>query len=227
MGFTSKTTLFTLALTLASFLFVGNAESNAEHSEGIHVVEHDLRSDLVDLCHKTTNPKLCLDTIKPHFLKSAVTPIKALEVEVDATRDQTVKTMDAIGTSLAESSASNSLKDSLAICKDQYHSILDAIKETKEAIKVQDFSTAKLKFSSVLSYQASCKDAFEGMEKEFAFSNDNDAVFQLGGNCLDIISDMEKAENPTTPQPTIPEPAATTEPLSVPTTFKNVIGTIS
>ncbi|CAK8531167.1 unnamed protein product [Lathyrus sativus] len=216
MAFTSKTILFSFALTLTSFLFVGNVES----SKDLHVVEHDLRSDLVALCHKTTNPKLCLDTIKPHFLKREVTPLQALEVEVDATHEQTVKTIDVIGTSLAKHKGSKSLKDSLAICKDQYSSILDAIKQTKEAIKNQDFSTAKMQFSSVLSYQASCKDAFEGMEKEFSFSNDSDAVFQLGGNCLDIITDMEKTEGP----PKTPQIVPT--PTSFPTKFKNVIGTI-
>ncbi|XP_058749441.1 uncharacterized protein LOC131625688 [Vicia villosa] len=217
MGFTSKTISFTLALTLtlASFLFVGNAEP----SEDIHVVNHNLRSDLTALCQKTTNPKLCLDTIQPHLLKGVITPIKALDAEVDATHDQTVKTMDVIGTSLAKHSVSKSLKDSLAICKEQYQGILDTIKETKQAIANNDLSTAKLKFSSVLSYQGSCKDAFEGMEKEFSFSHDSDAVFQLGGNCLDIIADMEKA---------MPKPEVPTEPApSTATTFSNVIGTIS
>ncbi|CAI8590430.1 unnamed protein product [Vicia faba] len=217
MDFTSKTIFFTLTLTLtlASFLFVGNAD------EDIHVVNHNLQSDLTGLCQRTTNPTLCLETIRPHLLKGSITPIKALDAEVEATHEQTKRTMDFIGTSLAKSSTSKSLKDSLAICREQYQGILDTIKETKEAIANNDFTTAKLKFSAVLSYQGSCKDAFEGMEKEFFFSHDSDNLFQLGGNCLDIIADIEKAEGPKTEVvPTVSTPSTVS-------TFSNVIGTVS
>ena len=210
MDLTSKTILFTI--TLASFLFIGNADS--PHSN-LHVIRHDLRSDLLELCKKTTNPTLCEETIQPHVLKGAIDPLKALQVEVDATLNKTKQAIGAIGELLAKNDISKSLKDSLDICKDQYNSIVDAIKETNEAIAKHDIGTAKFKFSAVLSYQGSCKDAFEGLENEFSFAPDSDSVYQLGGNCLDIIADMEKSE----PNPPVEQ--------SPPSQFSDVIGTIA
>ncbi|KAH1231708.1 hypothetical protein GmHk_09G024539 [Glycine max] len=100
--------------------------------------------------------------------------------------------------------------------EDQYKSMLDAIKETKAAIANKDIITAKFKFSAVLSFQAACKDAFE--DGKIPFFEDSDAVYNLGGNCLDIIADMEKAQGPQKMPPVQ---------QSAPSAFSNVIGTVS
>lgn len=210
MDFKTKTVLFAISLT--SLFFLTNAIPS---NRNIHVVRHSLRSDLLEFCKKTTNPNLCAQTIQPHFLKSALDPFKALEIEVEATLNQTKKTVAVIAELLAKHDISKSLKDSLDTCKEQYSSILDSIRETRDAIAKRDVITAKFKFSAVLSYQASCKDAFEGLEKEFSFASDSDTVFQLGGNCLDIIADLEKAF-----------PQKETPVQSTPSPFSNIIGTI-
>lgn len=206
----------TIILFTISLLFLGTTNS-IPSSRNIHVVKHSLRSQLTDFCQKTTNPTLCAKTIQPHFLTGVLDSFKALEVEVDATLDQTKKTVAIIGELLKRHDISKSLKGSLDTCREQYDNILDSIQETKDAIARHDVITAKFKFSAVLSYQASCKDAFEGIETEFSFSADSDAVFQLGGNCLDIIADMEKASGP----PKVESVKSTPSP------FGNVIGTIS
>ena len=216
MNFTCKIILFTITFASLLYVGIGNADSSSSSSK-IHVIHRDLRSDLMEFCKKTTNPTLCADTIEPHFLKSAIDPLKALQVEVEATLDETKKTIGIIGELLAKQDISKSVKDSLKICKDQYNSIVDAIKQTNEAIAKHDVSTAKFQFSAVLSFQASCKDAFEGLQNEFSFAHDSDTVYQLGGNCLDIIADMEKS---------LPKNDAPVVEQSPPSPFDNVIGII-
>ncbi|XP_004486400.1 pectinesterase inhibitor-like [Cicer arietinum] len=211
MDFTTKTIFF---ITLSSLLFVGNAIPS---SRDIHVVRHNLQSNLLEFCKKTTNPTLCQQTIQPSYTNNVFDPYKALGVEIEATLNQTKKIIGIISELREKQETSKSLKDSLDICKDQYNSILGSIKETKDAIANRDVRTIKFKFSAVLSYQASCKDAFEGMEKEFAFAKDSDVEYQLGGNCLDIIADLEKSE------PKNEDPL----PQSPPSASSNVIGTIS
>jgi len=213
MNFTSKTLLFTI--TLVSFLFIGNAIAS---SHDIHVVHHNLKPDLLNFCKKTTNPTLCEQTVQPHFIKSILDPIKALDFEVDAALVQTQKTLAVIGELLKKPGISISFKSSLDICKDQYGMILDSIKLTKDAITKHLFYEARSQFSAVISYHAACKDSFEGIEKEYSLlAHDSDALFQLGGNCLDTIADLEKSQGPKNEVPMTPSP---------PSAFSNVIGTL-
>ncbi|TKY72355.1 Pectinesterase inhibitor [Spatholobus suberectus] len=209
----TKTSLLLFISISSLLLLLANAVPSTRN---IHIVRRDLRSDLSEFCKKTTNPNLCAQTIQPHFLHGALEPLKALDAEVDATLDKVKKTLAHIQTLLAKQGASKSMKDSLDICKDQYGSMLDAIKETKTALGENDVITAKFKFSAVISYQGSCKDAFEG--EAMPFTEDSDSVFQLGGNCLDIIADMEEAAGPQRMPPPVQQP---------PSAFSNVIGILS
>ncbi|XP_057431016.1 pectinesterase inhibitor 1-like [Lotus japonicus] len=187
---------------------------NVQHN--LHDLRSELRSDLSAFCQKTTNPTLCAKTIQPHFLHNNLDPFKALEIEVEATLNQTKKTIAIISELLAKHDISKSLKGSLDTCKEQYDSIMDSIKETIDAIARKDVIEAKFKFSAVISFQSSCKDAFEGLD-DFPIASDSDEVFQLGGNCLDIIADLEKA---------FPHHDAPVE-ESTPSAFSNIIGTLS
>lgn len=206
---TSKTSLI-LFISLSSLLFLATATRN------IHIGRPDIHSDITEFCKKTTNPALCAETIHPHFLKNRIEPFKALDIEVDATLAKAKKTLANIQTLESKTGTTKSSKDSFDICKDQYKSMLDAIKETKAAIANKDIITAKFKFSAVLSFQAACKDAFE--DGKIPFFEDSDAVYNLGGNCLDIIADMEKAQGPQKMPPVQ---------QSAPSAFSNVIGTVS
>lgn len=211
----SRTSLI-LIISLSSLILLANAATRP-----LHIVRHDPmvdpKAELLKFCKITTNPNLCAQTLEPHYtgIKGALEPLRALEIAVEATNNQTKKTLAIIDELLAKKDASKDLKDSLSVCKDQYSSILDSIKETKDSIAKKDVLTAKYMFSAVLSYQATCKDQFEGLD--FPFANDSDAVFQLGGNCLDIIADIQKA---------IPQKLA---PIvnSPPSAFSKIIGTIS
>ncbi|KAG5005805.1 hypothetical protein JHK82_023786 [Glycine max] len=206
--FTSETSLIILLLITSL--------SSLATATNINIVHHDLQSDITEFCKKTTNPALCAETIHPHFLKNRIEPFKALDIEVDATLAKAKKTLANIQTLESKTGTTKSSKDSFDICKDQYKSMLDAIKETKAAIANKDIITAKFKFSAVLSFQAACKDAFE--DGKIPFFEDSDAVYNLGGNCLDIIADMEKAQGPQKMPPVQ---------QSAPSAFSNVIGTVS
>jgi pectinesterase inhibitor-like protein len=214
MNFTSK--LFLLTISLSLLFFVGNA---ADPPMGkMHIVNRNfLKPDLLDFCKKTTNPTLCENTIQPHFFKRHLDPSEALKVEVDATLTQTQKAIVIINELYAKSGISKSLKDSLDICKEQYGLILDAIKETKDAIATRNWVEARAKFGAVVSCQQACSDSFEGIQKEFTFASDSKAIFDLGGNCLDMIVDLQKSEPQNDPPMT----------QSPPSPFDNVIGPIN
>ncbi|KAK7331252.1 hypothetical protein VNO77_25472 [Canavalia gladiata] len=206
----SKTTLL-IIITISTLFVVTNA---VPATRNIHIVRRERHLlDLSDFCKKTTNPDLCTKTIQPFFQNGGVDRIKALQVEVDATNSQTKKTVGEINTLLSKNDINKSTKSSLSTCKNQYNSMLDSIRDTKNALARNDVVTAKFKFSAVLSFQAACKDEFKG--EAFPFPQDSDTVYQLGGNCLDIIADMEKDAPPA---PIIQSP---------PSAFSSQIGTIS
>ncbi|CAJ1962898.1 unnamed protein product [Sphenostylis stenocarpa] len=208
--FTPKTSL-TLFVTLSFFIILTNAVPS---NHDIHYVSRDILADISTLCAKTTDPPLCVQTIKPHFSDSSLEPLKALDVEVDATLDGAKKTLQKIHTLESKKGNNKSTKDSLNTCEDQYSSMLDAIAETKAAIKKNDVITAKFKFSAVLSYQAACQDSFNGKDP---FREDSQVVFNLGGIALDIIAAIEKAMGP----------PRTTPVQQGPSSFSSVIGTVS
>ncbi|XP_020203395.1 uncharacterized protein LOC109788941 [Cajanus cajan] len=199
-----------LLLLLLTTLILSSAVPT---TRDIHIVRRDLMASLNDLCKKTTNPNLCVQTIQPHFHGSA-DPFQALSAEVDATLDEAKKTLADIKTLLTKPDNGKSLKDSLKVCQDQYSSMLDSIADTKASIGKKDVITAKFKFSAVISFQSACKDSFGG--QKIPFLKDSDEVYQLGGNCLDIIADIEKAL-PAKPAPVQQAPSA----------FSNVVGTVS
>ncbi|GAU50055.1 hypothetical protein TSUD_408510 [Trifolium subterraneum] len=214
MDFTSKLILFTI--TFAWLLFVGTADSPTGN---MHVVNRNFLKPggLLDLCKKTTNPTLCENSIQPHFFKPHLDPSEALTIEVEATLNQTEKTMVVINGLYKKVDLSKSLKDSLDICKEQYGSILDAIKQTKDAIATRNWVEARAKFGAVISSQQACSDSFEGIQQEFTFAGDSKTIFDLGGNCLDIIVDLQQSEPQNDPPMT----------QSPPSPYDNVIGPIS
>ncbi|OIV96009.1 hypothetical protein TanjilG_27113 [Lupinus angustifolius] len=208
----SKTLLFFLSLSSIHLLTNG--------TRPFHIVHHDIRSDLLKFCEHTTNPTLCAQTIQPHVLDGDIDPFKALEIEVEATFNETKKTIAIIDELLTKNNINKSLMSAIKTCKEQYNYILDSIKETKDAIAQHDLIEAKFKFSAVISYQSTCVDEFENVECPFA--EGSETIFNLGGNTLDIIADLEKTVAPQEPTP----PAPTTNSQSSSTSI-NVIGTIS
>ncbi|KAL9320640.1 hypothetical protein ACSQ67_012479 [Phaseolus vulgaris] len=208
MDFTPKTYL-TLLITISSLLLTKPVLSTRD----IHVTHQELREDLNELCKKTTNPALCSKTIQPHVSETTLEPIKALNVEVDATLTGVKAALTKIKSLEALNNNEKSTKKSLSVCDEQYSSMLDAIAETKLAIARKDVVTAKFKFSAVLSYQAACQDNFQ--DGKIPFNEDSEAVFKLGGIALDIIASIEKNMPPLPPV------------KSAPSAFSSVIGTIS
>jgi len=208
MDSTPKTFL-TILITLSSLFFT------VLSTRDIQVTHNDLREDLNELCKKTTNPTLCSQTIKPRVTENTIEPIKALQVDVDATLAGAKQALTKIKSLESQKTSKKSTKDSLNVCEEQYNSMLDAIAETKDAIAKNDVVTAKFKFSAVLSYQAACQDNFDS--GKIPFTEDSEAVFKLGGIALDIIAAIEKSMPPVNLPPV----------QSAPSEFSNVIGTVS
>ncbi|KAG2395517.1 uncharacterized protein HKW66_Vig0071070 [Vigna angularis] len=210
MDFIPKTS-FILLVTLSFLLLTKPVLS----SRDIHIVQREIQEDINQLCQKTTDPALCANTIKPHFAQNKLSAIKALDVEVEATLAEAKTALGKIQTLENKKDNTKSTKDSLDVCDDQYNSMLDAIEETKQAIAKNDVTTAKFKFSAVISYHSACRDTFKGGVTPF--DKDSNAVYKLGGIALDIIADIEKSLPPPRSTPT----------QSAPSAFSSVIGTVS
>ncbi|XP_004495898.1 uncharacterized protein [Cicer arietinum] len=144
--------------------------------------------EIVKLCIDGENPALCAETISK-LLDGPFDPLKALEIEVGATHDQAKAVESTITKLLKDPSTDKKAIDALDICKSQYGNMLDAIKESVKLLEEQNVVDAYYKFNAVISYRSACEDAFvESPGVEMPFSQDSQALFDLGGNCLGIMN---------------------------------------
>ncbi|CAL0302381.1 unnamed protein product [Lupinus luteus] len=140
---------------------------------------------IILFCKNTENPALCIETIAPN-LQDEFNPIMALETEIKATLNQSLKISNIIAQSLDHSS--NEAKAALRICKSQYRNIVDTIREASDLLNQQNVVDAYYKFSSVMADRSSCEDAIaESHGVENPFAEDSEIIYQLGGNCLAIL----------------------------------------
>jgi len=171
-----------------------NIDSNAIIN-GLFKTSPEIRPDILEFCRGTENPTLCSETIAP-FMQGSFDPIKALETEMKATLNQTKKVTIIIAEALTNPNTDKRARGALGICKSQYKSIVDTIKEAVELLNQQNVVDAYYKFSSVISDQSTCEDAFvETRGVSIPFPEDSLAVFQLGGNCLAIMDGMVNNRN--------------------------------
>lgn len=165
-----------------SSTLVGSLVSDAsEAMKGIN-------PEILKFCVGTENPTLCADTISSSLV-GKFEPLKALEVEVEATLNQS-KNVAGIIEKLIKNPLTNQFSmDALGICKEQYDNILDTLNEAVGLIQKQNVVDAYYKFSSVISYRSACEDTFdESPGLEMPFPQESLRVFQLGGNCLDLMN---------------------------------------
>ncbi|KAK7412802.1 hypothetical protein VNO78_04438 [Psophocarpus tetragonolobus] len=210
----AKMMIVRVSMSISMMMMMISVTKSAPITRNSHIARRDLLANIAGFCKGTTNPVLCSQTIQPHLQGGTVDPVKALDVEVDATLGEAKKTLTNIQT-LENQQNTKSTKDSLDICRNQYKSMLDAIVETKAAIAKKDIVGAKFKFSAVISYQSACQDSFK--DGKIPFTKESNIVYQLGGNCLDIIAAIDNA-SPHKPLPPLQQ---------TPSAFSNVIGTVS
>lgn len=147
-----------------------------------------INPEIVKFCVDTENPTLCADTIS-QFLNGPFDPVKALEVEVDATFNQAKNVAETIGKLLKNPSTDKKARDALDICNSQYGDLMDTVKEAVELIQQQNVVDAYYKFNAVISYHSSCDDAFtESPGVEMPFSKDSKTVLDLGANVLAMMN---------------------------------------
>ncbi|MED6119433.1 hypothetical protein PIB30_011798 [Stylosanthes scabra] len=214
-SFMSRTPLF-LVVFLATAAAFATAADAIPVSRNFHIVQHrlDLSEEIGKFCQNTTNSTLCSKILQPHFESEHFDQFKALDIILDATNDQAKLTLAAIQTLNANKDTPKTTKDSLKICKGQYKNILDSVKETKATLASKNVIDAKFKASAIISFYESCKDSFDGAPVPFA--EQAEPVFDLSGNCLDIITAI---------QSTLPAPPLVMN--SPPSQYSNVIGPIS
>ncbi|KAK7331254.1 hypothetical protein VNO77_25474 [Canavalia gladiata] len=148
---------------------------------------------LWNICKPTTNPILCYKTIFPQVINSSFNIYKALEIEIFATQKQVENTSSLMTTLLAKPGNSKDMIESLQTCKDQYNNILDSIQDALKQVANRNAIEARFKFSAVLSFHSTCNDQFTNGNSPIA--NEAQVVYDLGGNCLDIMKAIEDKEN--------------------------------
>jgi len=94
---------------------------------------------------------------------------------------------------LAKPDNSKDLTESLQICKEQYGNILDSIEESKNQVAQRNVIEARFKFSAAISLQVSCNDSFTAGTSPIV--KEAQDVFDLAGNCLDIMKAIEDRES--------------------------------
>jgi len=73
---------------------------------------------------------------------------------------------------------------------------METVNEAVELLNEQNVVDAYYKFSSVISDQSTCEDAFvESPGVTIPFAEDSHTVYQLGGNCLAIMDAMVNSRN--------------------------------
>lgn len=150
---------------------------------------------VIEFCAGTENPALCAQTIAP-FMTGSFDPLKALETEIEATLNQSLKVVSSIDLSLSDPTTTKDAFDVLDICQKNYQSIVDTIKEAEELLNQQNVVDAYYKFNSVLSDRSSCEDAFgEAQGVDNPFADDSLTVYQLGGNCMAIMDGLVNNRN--------------------------------
>ncbi|BAT86247.1 hypothetical protein LR48_Vigan03g277700 [Vigna angularis] len=150
---------------------------------------------ILDFCQGTENPALCAETIAPS-LEGTFDPIKALETEMEATFVQSKKVAKIISEALRNPNTDPRARGALEICKSQYKSIMETVNDAVELLNQQNVVDAYYKFSSVISDQATCEDAFvESPGVTIPFSDESHTVYQLGGNCLAVMDGMVNNRN--------------------------------
>ncbi|XP_004486562.1 uncharacterized protein [Cicer arietinum] len=148
-----------------------------------------------NMCKPTTNPVVCYKTILPEATKTQkFNMYKALEVEIQAAQTQVIQTATNIATLIFQSSNNKDVSDALNTCKDQFSNIVDAITESVDLVSKRNVGEARFKFSAVISYYSACKDAFTESNITFPIAADAQAVYDLGGNCLDLMKAIEDKE---------------------------------
>ncbi|KAG4948963.1 hypothetical protein JHK82_042156 [Glycine max] len=153
-----------------------------------------IQTRLYSLCKPTTNMDLCYKTILPEVVGlSRFSNYKALEVEILATQKQVETTSKLITSLLAKPGNSKDLTESLQICKEQYGNILDSIEESKNQVAQRNVIEARFKFSAAISLQVSCNDSFTAGTSPIV--KEAQDVFDLAGNCLDIMKAIEDRES--------------------------------
>ncbi|KAG2395516.1 hypothetical protein LR48_Vigan09g184600 [Vigna angularis] len=144
------------------------------------------------LCKPTTNPVVCFTTILPHVITlRKFNAYTALEIEIETTRELVVNTTSLVNRLLTNPTNSKDLNDSLQICSEQFDNMMDSIKETMTVVALRNAAEARFKFSAVLSYLSACTDEFNNSP----IVKEGKDLYDLGGNCLDIMKAIEDRES--------------------------------
>ncbi|CAL5184116.1 unnamed protein product [Lathyrus oleraceus] len=154
-----------------------------------------IQARVLNMCKTTTNPSLCYKTILPKALETPkFNMYKALEIEIQAAQVQVLKTATSIATLLWKSGSDKAIADSLTVCKNQYRNIVEAVTESVSLVSKRNVGDARFKFSAVISYYLACKESFEESQITSPIAADAQTVYDLGGNCLDLMKAIEDKE---------------------------------
>ncbi|TKY52450.1 putative invertase inhibitor [Spatholobus suberectus] len=144
--------------------------------------------ELLTFCKGADNQTQCAETIAP-YVGGSFDPVKLLEAKIDATLQKAKEIAGKIAKMLDDPATSKKALDALDICKSQYGSMTGTLKKLLKLVAEQNVVDAYYKFSSVVSDQSSCEDAFkESPGVVYPLAKDTLELTQLGDICLAILN---------------------------------------
>ncbi|KAE9591578.1 hypothetical protein Lal_00038939 [Lupinus albus] len=174
-----------LIISISSFLLL--------HTTNAIRLPIPLEIGVTKLCSGTTDPTLCFKTILPQ-MHGGFNRYKALQIEIIAAKNQALKAVAIIDELIKSPSSSQGMKDSLAVCQNQYGNIIDSINEAITTAQQRDAGMTNLKFSAVFSYRSTCEDEFPPEIPPPNLANAAEALKVIGANVLDISKGLENRE---------------------------------
>ena len=149
---------------------------------------HHVDPALKSICKDGENPELCAATIAPFMSNGPIDPVKALEVEIAASVNQTKKIAATIAQLLKDRNTPKAAKDALDVCRKSFDDVLDDLKDAVSAFGTKDVGRARTMLGAVITMESTCRDAFaETPGVECPFAADSQTLYQLAGNCLAIF----------------------------------------
>ncbi|KAI3414408.1 PMEI domain-containing protein, partial [Psidium guajava] len=142
---------------------------------------------VVDICHQTDYPDICISTVGAH-LKGTANPLSMLAAEIEACTEKTKSAAAEVVKVAADPSASSADKMALRTCKENYDSALDSLSNAQKAASAHDVGTLNSELSAVITYASTCDDSFTELSLKSPVEGADRILQKLGSNCLAIAT---------------------------------------
>ncbi|XP_059626928.1 vegetative cell wall protein gp1 [Cornus florida] len=163
-----------------------NRVSDSVPRDSVHVASLLPITDeaIMNICHSTDYPLLCLSSIKP-YVNGRNDPLSVLEMAIKASVEHTKLALSALER-LATTSRCPAPRSALDCCKDSYDDALENIYTALDAVPARDIGTVNTMLSAAITDLGDCEDEYSGMSSLLPIAAQK--LDNMVSNCLAIVS---------------------------------------